>query len=183
MTSTAMNTTYINALLADASYVDLTSDINANLKARLTEPLANFITTNFEVLNQQPDSFFDGFSATVWKGKAGADYAGQIYVSMRGTEPGVDFVDDGILALTGVNYDQLASMVNWWMRATAPEGTMVAQVRVAKIGSGLSVIREMVAADSVAATGELTGSNAVSSIYSINGQTESMGSDSIDYLF
>lgn len=78
MTSTAMNTTYINALLADASYVDLTSDINANLKARLTEPLANFITTNFEVLNQQPDSFFDGFSATVWKGKAGADYAGQI---------------------------------------------------------------------------------------------------------
>ncbi len=52
MTTTAMNTTYINALLADASYVDLSANINARLADRLTQPLANFITANFEVVNQ-----------------------------------------------------------------------------------------------------------------------------------
>jgi hypothetical protein len=52
-----MNATYINALLADASYVELTNPdgsiasantIKANLKDRLTQPLADFITANFE---------------------------------------------------------------------------------------------------------------------------------------
>jgi hypothetical protein len=87
--TTQMNATYINALLADASYVQLAEangrvadadTIKANLKERLTEPLAEFITTNFEVLNQTGvDAFLtlDGFSATVWRGKAGTDYAGR----------------------------------------------------------------------------------------------------------
>ncbi|MEI2614470.1 MAG: hypothetical protein V9G21_05360 [Methylotenera sp.] len=81
MTITAMNSIYINALLADASYVDLNNvtdfQLKANLTARLTQPLADFITANFKVLNQQPDSLLVGFSATVWKGKTGTDYAGQ----------------------------------------------------------------------------------------------------------
>ncbi len=120
--TTEINSAYINALLADASYVELTNQngevetdptiIKANLALRITQPLANFITTNFEVLNQEPDSLLDGFSATVWKGKTGTEYAGQVYVSTRGTEPGVDFVDDVILGATGVAYDQLVSMVN-----------------------------------------------------------------------
>ena len=40
--STAMNDTYINALLADASYVDGLEDADANQKLalRLTKPLA-----------------------------------------------------------------------------------------------------------------------------------------------
>lgn len=116
--TTQMNATYINALLADASYVNLTNSdgtvvaenqIISRVKERLTEPLADFITDNFEVLNQQPDSLLDGFSATVWRGKSTGDYAGQVYVSMRGTNPGVDFIDDAVLATTGVAYDQLAS--------------------------------------------------------------------------
>ena len=73
--TTQMNTTYINALLADASYVQLTDangvilgDILANLTARLTQPLANLITTNFEVLNQEVVSS-NGFSATASVGR------------------------------------------------------------------------------------------------------------------
>lgn len=54
--TTQMNGAFINALLADASYVNLDSDINARLAERLTQPQADFITANFEVLNQQPDS-------------------------------------------------------------------------------------------------------------------------------
>ncbi len=109
--TTQMNATYINALLADASYVELTNsngnvvpetEITSKLTARLTEPLAKFITDNFEVVNQQPDSLLSGFSATVWRGKSTGDYAGQIFVSMRGTDPGIDFIDDGGLAFTGV---------------------------------------------------------------------------------
>jgi len=51
--TTAMNNIFINALLADASYVDVSSEqFSDNLKERLTQPLADFITTNFEVLNQ-----------------------------------------------------------------------------------------------------------------------------------
>lgn len=139
MTTTAMNATYINALLADASYVDLSTNINTRLTERLTKPLADFITTNFEVLNQTGvDAFLtlDGFSATVWRGKAGTDYAGQVYVSMRGTELGVDLFDDGWLALTGVAYMQITDMVNWWLRATTETDQLAPQLAVnpARVG-------------------------------------------------
>lgn len=55
MTTTAMNDTYVNALLADAAYVndlDL-ANINSMLAERLTQPLATFITQNFDVLDQE----------------------------------------------------------------------------------------------------------------------------------
>ncbi|MGB4811566.1 MAG: hypothetical protein WBP13_03665 [Methylophilaceae bacterium] len=70
--TTQMNTTYVNALLADASYMKLTKadgsvasgeNIKSNLKDRLTQPLADFITTNLDTLNQRPDSLLDGFIA------------------------------------------------------------------------------------------------------------------------
>jgi hypothetical protein len=128
--TTQMNITYINALLADASYVQLTNAngdveteniINGRLKARLTEPLAKFMTDNFEVLDQPGTtdklSIDGGFSATVWRGKAGTEYAGQVYLSMRGTAEGIDFADDGILAEFGVAYAQITDMVNWWLKA------------------------------------------------------------------
>ncbi|MDP3608462.1 MAG: hypothetical protein Q8R74_05240 [Methylophilus sp.] len=60
--TTVINNTYINALLADASYSELSNqngvlsepEIRASLALRLTQPLADFITENFEVLNQEP---------------------------------------------------------------------------------------------------------------------------------
>lgn len=68
--TTQMNATYINALLADASYVQLTdaNNISANLAARLTQPLADFITANFEVLNQE-EVLSNGFSAVARVGR------------------------------------------------------------------------------------------------------------------
>jgi hypothetical protein len=60
MAVTAMNEAYINALLADASYVNLGRDINTRLAERLTQPLANFITKNFEVINQTGDDEIKG---------------------------------------------------------------------------------------------------------------------------
>ena len=50
--SNTINETYINALLADASYVELRVNAVANLTKRLTQPLAEFIVANFEVINQ-----------------------------------------------------------------------------------------------------------------------------------
>ena len=125
---TALNDAYINALLADASYVDRleTSEANERLAARLTQALADFITTNFEVLDQSPTN--DGFSAVVWKGKVGTEYAGQTYVSMRGTYGLQDNLDDAQLAATGVSYSQLRDMVNWWLRETTPAGQMAMQI-------------------------------------------------------
>jgi len=117
--TTTINEAYINSLLADASYVTLSengqliADINvvkARLGTRLTQPLADFITQNFSVINQEIASS-DGFSATVWQGKEGTEYAGQVYVSMRGTAGFQDIADDGQLAATGVAYGQLKDMV------------------------------------------------------------------------
>ena len=103
--------------------------------------------------------------------RTGTDYAGQVYVSMRGTNPFVDFVDDAVLAITGVAYDQLASMVNWWMRATAVAGQQVAQIGVFKTFVGGIEVREFVAANTATSTGELTGANAINSIHSVNGHS------------
>lgn len=87
---TSMNNTYINALLADASYVALSGangllggdKILENLTARLTEPLADFITKNFEVVNQTGSTdgalSFGGFGATVWRGKSKNQWGQQL---------------------------------------------------------------------------------------------------------
>lgn len=60
--TTVINDAYINALLADASYVDLSNQsgvlpedvIKGRLALRLTQPLADFITENFTVKDQRP---------------------------------------------------------------------------------------------------------------------------------
>lgn len=58
---TSINETFINALLADASYVQLSSNgilfneagLLTALGNRLTPSLAQFFVNNFEVLNQE----------------------------------------------------------------------------------------------------------------------------------
>jgi len=125
---------YINALLADAAYVDLsggtlTSGTNyKELGDRLTPTQADFLAANFEVASaiNSPDIPLvgSGFDATVWRGKAGGDYAGQVFVSMRGTEPlpGADLLADVDLALGGGARSQIADMINWWLKITTPVG-------------------------------------------------------------
>ncbi len=66
-------TAYINALLADASYVNVLSGINSSeMQTRMTATQAAFLDDNFEVLESvetsQPLGL--GFDAVVWRGKA-----------------------------------------------------------------------------------------------------------------
>jgi hypothetical protein len=133
----AIQNTYINALLADAAYITLwDTDKNqilpqagANLTTRLTQPQADYLLANFEILTQTL-SPTGGFDAVVWKGKKGTAFADQTYVSMRGTQGATDIADDLSLALRGIPYDQVRDMVNWWLKATAKPGELVKQVAV-----------------------------------------------------
>jgi Ca2+-binding RTX toxin-like protein len=135
---TTINNAYINALLADATYVhDLTSisDLKQRLKERMTPTIADYISQNFAVVTQVQSGDFvglnSGFDATVWRRVAD----NKLYVSMRGTEPGADlFVADVDLAINGNAREQLVDMVNWWLRETGPTGEAVRQIRLGTTG-------------------------------------------------
>ena len=174
----SINEAYINALLANAAFVNLHqvdasnnplpglltgSEQTAAITARMTQPLADFITTNFEVLNQEL-SPTGGFDATVWRGKAGTAYAGKVYVSMRGTQQGQDFLDDADLALSGITYRQLVGMVNWWLRETTLAGQPAQQI---KLNDGFAPTG-FIAAASVLGTGALF---PIGSIEQVNGHS------------
>jgi len=128
---------YINALLADASYLAVRPDMTATdltnaTKGRLTETQATYLAATFTVVTslETPNTIHSelgtGFDAVVWQIKAGSELAGpnnvnagKIFVSMRGTQGGTDIADDGTLATRGIPYDQIRDMVNWWFRNTA----------------------------------------------------------------
>lgn len=122
---TTINQAYINALLADAAYVNVTQGMNADaLKSaiddRMTSTQAAYLAANFELVgrpNNTSDNPFEGgsgFDAVVWRIKIGSEFAGPNYlsagkvsVSMRGTElppgaSGTDLIDDINLANPGV---------------------------------------------------------------------------------
>jgi hypothetical protein len=85
---------FINAVLADAAYVDdLVDGISGdNLKTvlggRMTPVLAQFIADNFGVVaHKESDDFFgSGFDATVWRGRASTTYEGQVLGKWGQTE-------------------------------------------------------------------------------------------------
>jgi trimeric autotransporter adhesin len=122
---TTINDAFINALLADAAYVDgitinsTGTALALQLANRMTPDLAKYIGANFTVATQV-GGLASSFDATVWRGNAGTPYAGQIYVSMRGTQGSTDIAADIDLASTGLAHKQLADMANWWLRATTP---------------------------------------------------------------
>ena len=179
-----IQSTYINALLADASYVRLqTGDedtpptgvvsldvtrLGNRLAASLTQPQANRLLSNFEILTQTL-SPSEGFDAVVWRGKSGTDYAGQVYVSLRGTQGAQDILDDVSLASRGVPYEQLRDMANWWMRVTAKAGETVKQIRVDSAVTPLLNSFTFAAGTPVVATGELYGQ--VNTITGVNGHS------------
>lgn len=137
-----INAAFIEALLADASYVDglvaedSASDLSDKLSERMTPTLAKLIGDNFTVVTSinTPDGAIagSGFDAVVWRGNAGTPYAGQLFVSMRGTEGTSDFLSDASLATSGNARSQLVDMVNWWLRETAPAGQAVSQIKAVK---------------------------------------------------
>ena len=131
---TTISKSYIHALLADATYKNVTPSMNRDdvvgiLSERMTPTLAKFIADTFEVHSaiDTPDAIGagSGFDATVWKGRAGTPFEGQVFVSTRGTEPkagGQDFLANVDLALNDAARAQIVDMVNWWLRETASEG-------------------------------------------------------------
>lgn len=122
---TTLGESFVNALLADASYVDdlvvgaTGAVLSGKVAGRMTPTLAEFIGENFTVVTQVT-GLASSFDAVVWRGNANTPYAGQVYVSMRGTQESQDFVEDANLALAGVPAAQVVDMVNWWLRETTP---------------------------------------------------------------
>jgi len=162
---------YVNALLADAAYKDFVDDSGApltasavlvNLTARLTAAQAQYLLANFDILTQTL-SPSEGFDAVVWRGKAGTEYAGQVYVSMRGTQGGQDIADDISLASRGVPYNQIRDMVNWWLRNTAAEGEEAIQINVLE-APGVPGAYTFVLGTPVAGTGVLADVDAITAV-------------------
>ena len=159
---TTINDAYINALLADASYVNnlLPNQTGANLAVllakRMTQELADFIGLNFTVVTQA-SGYASSFDAIVWRGNTGTAFAGQVYVSMRGTQGTTDIAADADLATTGLAREQLADMVNWWMRATTSPLTNAAQIN-----------KDFALVTSAPGTGTLT---SIGAIKSVNGHS------------
>uniref|UniRef100_UPI00055CFC76 hypothetical protein n=1 Tax=Stenoxybacter acetivorans TaxID=422441 RepID=UPI00055CFC76 len=158
-----INNAYINALLADAAYVENLAggSLAGALKERMTEPVANFIANNFEVITQQEtgDIVGSGFDATVWRGKLGTLYSGEVYISFQGSLGFADFADDDDLALKWAATEQITDMINWWKRITTPKGEMVQQFKLVPIAG--EVIPILYQTDDAEGTGELVGVTSV----------------------
>jgi len=184
---TTITTAYINALLADAAYINLTqgmseADMKRDLGERLTPTQATYLASNFEVASTVNESdnplTGSGFDAIVWRGRAGGEFAGQTYVSMRGTEAnvfsgqGADLRACADLASSGVAHQQIRDMVNWWLRATTPLGQAVQQITTRQtIGGGplgVTLVDFVAAASLAEGTGELVG---VTNISGVNGHS------------
>lgn len=162
----SLQAAYINALLADASYTERvrTGAVNAgDFKERLTEAQANYLATNFTILSsiESPKVLGNGFDAVVWQGKPDTPYAGQVFVSMRGTQGVEDIADDIALAGSGVPIPQIVDMVNWWLRITKPQGQQAQQIQFQPL-SGYTL------ASPTTGTGEIA---AVTSIAAVNGHS------------
>lgn len=168
---TTINGAYINALLADSSYVDnlkpgqTGAALTERLTGRMTLPLAKYIGDNFSVVTQV-GNLASSFDATVWRGNAGTPYVGQIYISTRGTQEIPDFVADGDLATSGLAHAQLVDMVNWWLRETTPANQKAKQIAISTIViPGLpATLQNFVAAPDVQGTGTLVGIGAIESV-------------------
>jgi len=154
---TSISDTYINALLADATYVhglNPNSDLETALADRMTPVLAKYIDENFSVVTQiqSGDLAGSGFDATVWRQTA----TNKLYVSMRGTEPGTDLaIADLDLALDGSARYQLVDMINWWFRETGAAGQPVRQIKVTTL-PGAPTVPIFSEADAVVGTGRIT---------------------------
>ena len=168
-----LQTAYINALLADASYVKqiVKGDIAAErFTTRLTQTQANFLAANFTVKTsvETPNTINPllgtGFDAVVWEGKPGTPYAGQTYVSMRGTDGGTDIADDASLATKGLPYDQIRDMVNWWLKNTASATDKnVVQIKVVDV-PGQVIGRTFALGTPTTGTGVLSGLGPITAV-------------------
>lgn len=184
----ALHNAYINALLADASYVDdlvsatgnpLTStDFVKALKDRLTPTLAQYLADNFEVVTQKltSDLTESGFDATVWRGRENTPDAGKVYVSMRGTEADrpADLVSDVDLTTGGLARFQVVDMVNWWLKSTTPTTVLAAQVKYVT-PLDLTLLAAGYAVGSIVAAPPVQGDGSISNAATVTVNGHSLG--------
>lgn len=131
---TNINSAYINALLADATYALDTNDLEGKtdknladlLEKRMTPTLAQYIGDNFTVVThiETPDGFGTGFDATVWKNNT----TGKLTVSMQGSTGLQDFLTDADLAVSGNARNQMVTLVNWWLKISTPIEKIAKQI-------------------------------------------------------
>lgn len=126
--STLIRDAYLNALLAQASYVNGLAPGQAlgdQLTQELTATAAEYVGSQFTVVTQHTDPV-SGFSVTVF-----ADSGGTQYISFRGTEftSAIDWlVDFDAYFLSGLGRSQVIAMVNWYMRASTPSSEQAVQI-------------------------------------------------------
>ena len=173
---TTVSSTFINALLADATYVhglallapSSSSDLKDALSPRMTPMLADYISQNFSVVTQIESGDFlgSGFDATVWRATTG-----KLYVSMRGTEPGADLaIADVDLALNGNARAQLVDMVNWWLRETGAAGQAVRQIELTFVPGVLFPTLQFAEAAPAIGTGRISSADLTAGI-EVNGHS------------
>jgi trimeric autotransporter adhesin len=171
---TTIDNALINGLLADAAYVaglnsQLSVDgLRALLEPRMTPELAAYVADNFEVVTQVETRTGSSFDATVWRRKSD----GQLFVSMRGTQEGSDWLADVDLALiSGTARAQIADMVNWWLRITTASNQLAPQIKVVFPTSGPDGIQYFGFSEAVSGGGLLVGaSNLEINGHSLGGQ-------------
>lgn len=135
---TDINFLYANAVLADSVYVAglqpnmQSSDLAAALAGRMGPTNAAWIADNFTVAASidTSDGTGTGFDAAVWRGQAGSEFEGKLFVSCRGTEGVQDFLTDANLAFSDNLGAQVVDMVNWWLKITTPTSQLADQVRI-----------------------------------------------------
>ncbi len=173
---TSLNSAFINALLADATYAlkedglqNITgTNLNDLLKVRMTPTLAHYIGEHYTVIthidtDDNVISTGSGFDATVWKDNSN----GKLYVSMTGTEGGQDFISDVNLAVGSGGLAQTVAMVNWWLRISTPVGQQAQQIAIKFSGVGNDLFE---AAPSVAGTGQVSAADLAKGI-EVNGHS------------
>ena len=131
-----INNVFNQAELALAAYANLgidsaTNKVNLKAASFSDKQADEFIKRYPTVVTQYTDPT-TSFTATVFK-----DPAGNLTLALRGTLEGRDYVTNGDIALAGTGYDQLVSMVNWWQRASNPNGQSVTQYQLKTYIGGL----------------------------------------------
>jgi Ca2+-binding RTX toxin-like protein len=124
---------FINAVLADASYVNGLSGQGGVLAEKLTPvltaPLAKYVGDHFSVVSQYTENNLtqSGFSVTVFQDLTSA----QRYIAFRGSEGFLTTdaaTDIDAVFLSGLARNQITSMVNWYLRAITAPNTPVVQL-------------------------------------------------------
>ena len=122
----------VGALPADATDTDRIRRYEAEIRKQLTPEESDYLFGNFEVIAKNKRDISQSgsnFDATVWRGRNGTPYAGEVHISLRPTQalPGGSYWVPDIDAYESA-YNQVRDMYNWWMRVN-PDWESVRAVR------------------------------------------------------